>query len=435
MVNPEFDGAQQSTTDATASETSDPSTSVGSLPTTGASTLDETIGASTDETTGASETLTTVGPDDTSTTNPSTTSVTDPSTSGETSTSDTGPTTGGMSNCPLGDTGWVSPTLEAAAVGDGFEDNPQGAFADGGGFASNIDSPGDSHLYHGFALAIPEGCAVRGLEVRADWWTSDDVAGSQLRAALSTDGGTTWSTPRTDLQLTLVEHTVEFGSPVSRWSMDWPGVDLEADSVRVRLETQVNGVAPTSDTFVDWVAVRVHYGDPIIDTGLFAPTSEAPRPTGDGDGFEVTPTGAFVQGGDVAQDVDSGTDSSTDCASLVRDGHQFYDFGLGIPAGSTVHGLRVRADTWVESVAQNPRMCVRMSWDAGAQWTVAEELNLSDTPQTFLVGADDFTWGRVWDAADLSDENFRLEVSTLANSTARDFFLDYVAIDVAYDEP
>ena len=45
------------------------------------------------------------------------------------------------------------------------------------------------------------------------------------------------------------------------------------------------------------------------------------------------------------------------------------------------------------------------------------------------------TWGRSWSAGDLSDANFRVRVIDVAGSTSRDFFLDYVAVNVTYEIP
>ena len=73
------------------------------------------------------------------------------------------------------DTGWQSPTNNVAVAGgdnDGFETNPEGAYADEGGYASNEDGPDDRHLYYnfGFAPFIPADAVITGIEVCLDGW-------------------------------------------------------------------------------------------------------------------------------------------------------------------------------------------------------------------------------------------------------------------------
>ena len=42
------------------------------------------------------------------------------------------------------------------------------------------------------------------------------------------------------------------------------------------------------------------------------------------------------------------------------------------------------------------------------------------------------TWGRTWTPAELSNANFRVRVTNAADSTARDFSLDWIAVRVTY---
>lgn len=346
-----------------------------------------------------------------------------------------GGTSTGSPGCAAGDTGWVSPTLqEPGGAGDGFEVDPAGALADGGAFAANLDSPGDAQLFHGFDLSVPDGCAVRGVELRADWWVSDDVSGSNLRVVLSTDGGATFGQANTDTMLTLAEHTVVFGSPLRRWFTDWDTIDLAGDQVWLRVRATGGGsVDPQSDTYLDWVAIRVHYGEPVNETGALLPTSQLAGATGDGDGFEVAPTGTFDVGGVLAEDVDSGTGGSTECGSPERDSHRFSAFGLDVPAGSTVHGVVLRANGYSTGMGMGPGYCFRLSWDGGTQFTEPEQVDLTSMPQMLMLGAEDFGWGRVWQADDLGDANFQVEVFSRGNGTSRDFFLDYLTVDVSYE--
>jgi len=51
---------------------------------------------------------------------------------------------------------------------------------------------------------------------------------------------------------------------------------------------------------------------------------------------------------------------------------------------------------------------------------------------TRILGGAANTWGRSWTAAELSDANFRVRVTNVANSTARDYSLDWIAVRVSH---
>jgi len=73
--------------------------------------------------------------------------------------------------CSAGDTGWLDASAQAAdsgGDGNGFERNPSNAFADGVGYAENEN--GDRHRYYDYGITVSPACAIRGIEVRLDWW-------------------------------------------------------------------------------------------------------------------------------------------------------------------------------------------------------------------------------------------------------------------------
>jgi hypothetical protein len=162
---------------------------------------------------------------------------------------------------------------------------------------------------------------------------------------------------------------------------------------------------------------------------FLSPAANAPDSGGDGNGFQSSPINA--QAGDtvVATDTDSGTNTSTSCTNSGKDRHRFWDFGFSVPEGSAIAGIEVRLDARADSTAGSPRMCVQLSSDGGTTWTAAKATGTLGTSLTSgtLGGAAD-TWGRTWTAANLSNANFRLRVINVAGSTARDFFLDWVAV-------
>jgi len=168
-------------------------------------------------------------------------------------------------------------------------------------------------------------------------------------------------------------------------------------------------------------------------TGLLSPTANAPDSAGDGNGFEVNPGNAMADDTMNAVDNNSGTASSTSCTSTARDKHRFLNYGITLPSGATVKGIEVRLDSRVDDTAGSPRMCVELSWDGGNSWTAPIATStLSTSMRSRTLGAATNTWGRSWTPAELSNANFRVRITDVANSTARDFTLDWVAVRVSY---
>lgn len=147
---------------------------------------------------------------------------------------------------------------DSGGDGNGFESNPTNAYADGSGAASNINGAGDRHRYYNYDIAIPDGYTIEGIEVRADWWLDSLVGTSSLQVELSWDGGASWTAQKLDTQETTVEHTGILGSPSDLWGRAWTEAELSNANFRVRVVSTSN--AAGRDFFLDWLAVRVHYG-------------------------------------------------------------------------------------------------------------------------------------------------------------------------------
>jgi hypothetical protein len=78
-------------------------------------------------------------------------------------------------------------------------------------------------------------------------------------------------------------------------------------------------------------------------------------------------------------------------------------------------------------------MCVQLSSDGGTTWTTAlSTTTLTTTTAVYILGGATNTWGRTWTAGDFSNANFRVRIIDVASSTARDFSLDAVAVQVTY---
>jgi len=161
-----------------------------------------------------------------------------------------------------GDTGLLSPSAEVADTGgdgDGFEHTPENAFADGGQPAArNLDGPGDRHQWFGYAASVPAECAVKGIEVLADWRLDGKAGEHGLLVELSSDGGVTWSEARVDALETTSFHTTILGGASDTWGRTWTAADVSDPGFRVRVSAlgTING----RDYFLDWIPVRIHYG-------------------------------------------------------------------------------------------------------------------------------------------------------------------------------
>ena len=98
-----------------------------------------------------------------------------------------------------------------------------------------------------------------------------------------------------------------------------------------------------------------------------------------------------------------------------------------------IKGIQVRLDARADATSGSPKICVQLSWDGGTTWTTAKSTTtLSTTEATYTLGSTSDTWGRTWTSGNFSNANFRIRVIDVASNTSRDFFLDYVAVNVTY---
>jgi Bacterial Ig domain len=165
--------------------------------------------------------------------------------------------------------------------------------------------------------------------------------------------------------------------------------------------------------------------------GFRGPTANAADSGGDGNGFESGAVNAHTDDAANAVDTNSGTASTSSCTSTARDRHRFFNYGLGVPAGASVLGLEIRLDARADGTNGAPKMCVELSWDGGVTWTTPRSTpTLTTSMATYVLGGAADTWGRPWTPAELSDASFRVRVTDVASSTARDFSLDWIAVRV-----
>lgn len=156
-------------------------------------------------------------------------------------------------------------------------------------------------------------------------------------------------------------------------------------------------------------------------TGFRDPSAQTAGPAGVGDGFEITPSKAFVNDAFFAADVNGDDDQ-----------HLYYNYGFSMFPDSAIYGIEVRLDWWLLSAAGENSMRVELSWDGGASWTAAKTDTVETTTEhTTVLGGSADTWGRTWSASEFSDVNFRVRV-TAETDAAQTFYLDWVPVNVYY---
>ena len=170
-------------------------------------------------------------------------------------------------------------------------------------------------------------------------------------------------------------------------------------------------------------------------TGFLSPSANAAQTSGAGDnnGYQTSPANTYANDSSVAIDTNSGTNTSTSCTNSGKDNHRYYNYNFNIPATASIKGIQVRLDARADATSGSPKICVQLSWDGGTTWTTAKSTtNLGTMEATYTLGSISDTWGRTWTSSNFSNTNFRIRVIDAASNISRDFFLDYVAVNISY---
>ncbi len=173
----------------------------------------------------------------------------------------------------------------------------------------------------------------------------------------------------------------------------------------------------------------------ITSTGFLSPSANVPDSSaaGDNNGYQTSPANAYVDDAVVATDLDSGSGPTTSCTHKQKDRHQFYNYNINIPASAVIKGIEVRLDALADSTAGSPHICVEISSNGGSTWTaVKSTTTLATTEATYVLGNPSDLWGRTWTSANFSNANFRIRITDVAGDSSRDFYLDYIAVNVTY---
>lgn len=171
---------------------------------------------------------------------------------------------------PSSNTGWLSPSANAAQTGgdgNGYQTTATNAYSDNAAFAvdtnsgtnnnTNCGNAGkDKHIFYNYNASIP-GTVIDGIEVRLDARADATSGAPKICVQLSWDGGATWTTAKQTGTLTTSEATYTLGGAADSWGRTWATGNFSNANFRIRV---INVASNTSRDFsLDWVAVRVTY--------------------------------------------------------------------------------------------------------------------------------------------------------------------------------
>jgi hypothetical protein len=198
--------------------------------------------------------------------------------------------------------------------------------------------------------------------------------------------------------------------------------------------TPTNTTVPPTPTNTGIPPTATNTPAPSTSTGYLSPSAQAAQTSsaGDNNGYQTSPTNAFANDGAVATDLNSGTNKNTSCTNTGKDKHLFHNYNFSF-AASAIQGIEVRLDARADANGGAPRLCVEISWNGGVSWTAFKNTsNLTTSEATYILGGAADTWGRTWAVGDFSNTNFRIRVTDVSSNANRDFFLDYIAVNVTY---
>jgi len=179
-----------------------------------------------------------------------------------------------------------------------------------------------------------------------------------------------------------------------------------------------------------------YFNTKIYNAAFNSPSADSPETTnaGDNNGYESSPTNAYINDGSFATDTNSGTNTNLNCTDTGKDRHRFYNYDFSIPTGATINGIEADLVAKADSTTGTPRICVQLSWDGGTTWTAAKTSNnLTTSSATYVLGGAADNWGRTWNDANFSNTNFRVRIIDVSGNNSRDFSLDWVGVKVYYN--
>ncbi|MCY7419782.1 MAG: hypothetical protein LH650_15065 [Chloroflexi bacterium] len=170
----------------------------------------------------------------------------------------------------------VTTAADTSGAGDnnGYQSSPTAACTNDNIYAEDTDSgtsttascgsgavpstTKDRHRFHGFAFGLPGAVNdIDGIRVQADLKLDAFTGTNLLCAQLSWNGGTTWTTIKTQAIATATETTYTFGGTADTWGRAWTLSELSTTNFRVRIIDA--STITTRDFQLDYLAVSVTY--------------------------------------------------------------------------------------------------------------------------------------------------------------------------------
>jgi type II secretory pathway pseudopilin PulG len=179
-----------------------------------------------------------------------------------------------------------------------------------------------------------------------------------------------------------------------------------------------------------------YFNTKIYNAAFNNPTAQAAETSnaGDNNGYEGTPTNAYLNDGTFTTDTNSGNNTGTNCTGTDKDKHRYYNYDFSIPTGATINGIETNLVAKVNGTTGTPKICVQLSWDGGTTWTTAKTgNNLTTSSATYVYGGATDNWGRTWTDTNFSNANFRVRIIDIASNTTTKFSLDWVGVKVYYN--
>jgi hypothetical protein len=161
--------------------------------------------------------------------------------------------------------------------------------------------------------------------------------------------------------------------------------------------------------------------------------SQVSSGSGDNNGYETNADDACDNGSGYASDDNSGNSTSTSCTSSGKDRHVLEEFDLedDINSGATITGLEMRFDAWATGTSTK-RLCVDVSYNDGSSWTSFGSFDIGTSETSYYMGNSSNLVGQGLDRNDFDDDDFKIRLTMVSNSTSTDFRLDAVAAKVHF---
>ncbi|MFH1062908.1 MAG: DUF2341 domain-containing protein [Candidatus Omnitrophota bacterium] len=116
---------------------------------------------------------------------------------------------------------------------------------------------------------------------------------------------------------------------------------------------------------------------------------------------------------------------------------QYYNYGVNIPAGSTILGIAVQLDAYASSTTGLTQGLVELSWDGGTSFTTTGKItpDMITSEVTYVLGGPTDVWGRTWTVDNFTNANFRVRINASTPSTTIYLYLDWIPARIYYELP